>query len=111
MDGVDPYPVVAPAAHLVHRWTCSLEDIPVGADTYDLAYSYNVVEHVENVESFLAKVIEIIKPGAVYWSMSPERASSLHVGDADRTMAWPQESVREDCQSACERLSGLLSRI
>jgi SAM-dependent methyltransferase len=71
MDGVDPYPVVTPPAHLVHRWTCSLEDIPVGADTYDLAYSYNVVEHVENVESFLAKVIEIIKPGAVYWSMSP----------------------------------------
>ncbi len=48
-----------------------MEDIPVPADTYDMAYSYNVIEHVLNERSFLAKAVEILKPGAVYWSMSP----------------------------------------
>jgi hypothetical protein len=71
MDGVDPFPVVDPPRHLVNRWTCSLEEIPVGAETYDMAHSYNVVEHVENVDTFLAKLVEILKCGAVYWSMSP----------------------------------------
>ncbi|TQF33460.1 methyltransferase domain-containing protein [Bradyrhizobium sp. UNPA324] len=71
LDGVDPFPLIDPPLHLRNRWTCKLEDVPVERDTYDMAYSYNVVEHVENVESFLAKAIEILAPGAVYWSLSP----------------------------------------
>jgi SAM-dependent methyltransferase len=71
LDGVDPFPAIVPPLHLANRWTCRLEDIPVGPDTYDMAYSYNVVEHVEDRHSFLMKVIEILKPGGVYWSMSP----------------------------------------
>jgi len=71
LDGVDPFPMVEPPPHLVNRWSCSLEAIPVDHDSYDMAYSYNVVEHVEDIDSFLKKTTEIIKPGAVYWSMSP----------------------------------------
>jgi 2-polyprenyl-3-methyl-5-hydroxy-6-metoxy-1,4-benzoquinol methylase len=71
LDGCDPFPVITPPAHLENRWTCRLEDVPVAPSTYDMAYSYNVVEHVENVRSFLSKAVEILKPGAVYWSMSP----------------------------------------
>ena len=71
LDGVDPYPVLEPPSHLVERWTCPLEAIPVSDNTYDLAYSYNVVEHVENASSFLSKAIAIISPGGVYWSLSP----------------------------------------
>jgi 2-polyprenyl-3-methyl-5-hydroxy-6-metoxy-1,4-benzoquinol methylase len=74
LDGVDPFPVEEPPQHLVNRWTCPLEEIPVPADTYDMAYSYNVVEHVENVGSFLQKLSQIVKPGAVYWSISPNAA-------------------------------------
>jgi SAM-dependent methyltransferase len=48
-----------------------MEEIPVPSNTYDLAYSYNVVEHVVDETSFLAKTIEVLKPGGVYWSMSP----------------------------------------
>jgi SAM-dependent methyltransferase len=71
IDGVDPFPALEPPGHLANRWTCCLEDIPVAADTYDMAHSYNVAEHIERPDRFLSKIVEIIKPGASYWSMSP----------------------------------------
>lgn len=71
LDGVDPFPVVEPPQHLSQRWTCPLEQIPVEPGSYDMAYSYNVVEHVNNIEPFLAKATEILKGGGVYWSVSP----------------------------------------
>lgn len=71
IDGVDPFPAVEPHPLIGNRWTCCMEDIPVPENTYDMAYSYNVVEHVMDEGSFLAKTIEILKPGAIYWSMSP----------------------------------------
>jgi hypothetical protein len=71
LDGVDPFPAIAHPEHLASRWSCSLEDLPVSSCTYDMAYSYMVAEHIENIGPFLNKAIEIIKPGAAYWSMSP----------------------------------------
>ncbi|WP_420384261.1 class I SAM-dependent methyltransferase [Novosphingobium sp.] len=71
LDGVDPFPMIEPAPNLANRWTCGVEELPVGDNTYDMAYSYNVVEHVKEVDPFLRKVVAIIKPGACYWSMSP----------------------------------------
>jgi len=71
LDGVDPFPMVAPPPHLKNIWTMRLEDLAVSENTYDMAYSYNVVEHVENVDSFLKKTVELLKPGGFYWSMSP----------------------------------------
>lgn len=71
VDGVDPFPVQQPHPLIKSRWTCSLEDLPVPDASYDMAYSYNVVEHVENVDSFLGKVAKVVKPGGVYWSMAP----------------------------------------
>jgi 2-polyprenyl-3-methyl-5-hydroxy-6-metoxy-1,4-benzoquinol methylase len=71
LDGVDPFPVMTPPMHLVNRWECPLEDIPTPSSTYDMAYSYNVVEHVKDALPFLRKAIDLLKPGGVYWSMSP----------------------------------------
>ncbi len=71
LDGVDPFPVVEPPQHLANRWVCRAEDIPMPPKSYDLAYSYMVVEHVDRIEPFLSKVIELLKPGASYWSLSP----------------------------------------
>jgi SAM-dependent methyltransferase len=71
LDGVDPFPAIAHPEHLVNRWSCKLEDIPVSSCTYDMAYSYMVAEHIKDIRPFLKKAIEIIKPGAAYWSMSP----------------------------------------
>lgn len=71
LDGVDPFPMIEPASNLTKRWTCPVEEIPVPNETYDMAYSYNVVEHVADVDGYLRKVIAILKPGSCYWSMSP----------------------------------------
>ena len=71
LDGVDPFPVIEPSPFLVNRWICRLEDIPTESNTYDMAYSYFVAEHVENIDSFLKKTIEVLKPGAAYWSITP----------------------------------------
>jgi 2-polyprenyl-3-methyl-5-hydroxy-6-metoxy-1,4-benzoquinol methylase len=71
LDGVDPFPAIEPATNLTERWTCSLEELPVAHETYDMAYSYNVVEHIKDVDPFLSRVVEIIKPGSCYWSLSP----------------------------------------
>jgi ubiquinone/menaquinone biosynthesis C-methylase UbiE len=74
LDGVDPFPAIEHPEHLASRWNCSLEDIPVPDETYDLAYSYMVAEHIQDIEPFLKKAIAIIKPGAAYWSMCPNAA-------------------------------------
>lgn len=71
LDGVDPFPAIEHPQHLASRWSCALEDIPVADNTYDLAYSYMVAEHIKDIEPFLKKAIDIIKPGAAYWSMCP----------------------------------------
>lgn len=71
LDGVDPFPVVEPHPNIKNRWTCRMEDIPVKPNTYDMAYSYNVVEHISDENAFLSKIMEILKPGGIYWSMSP----------------------------------------
>ena len=71
LDGVDPFPAIEHPEHLANRWSCKLEDIPVSSCTYDLAYSYMVAEHIKEIEPFLAKAIDVIKPGAAYWSICP----------------------------------------
>jgi 2-polyprenyl-3-methyl-5-hydroxy-6-metoxy-1,4-benzoquinol methylase len=86
LDGVDPFPAITPPQHLANRWTCPLEDIPVPPNTYDMAYSYNVVEHVENISSFLKKAVEVIRPGGIYWSMSPNSHHPFTI--ATRVAQW-----------------------
>ena len=71
LDGVDPFPVIEAPQHLANRWVCRVEDIPMGEKTYDLAYSYMVVEHVKDIEPFLSTVIGLLKPGSSYWTLSP----------------------------------------
>lgn len=71
LDGVDPFPCITPPPYYTERWTCKLEEIPVSNNTYDLAYSCNVVEHVEDVDGFLQAIHKLLKPSGVYWTLSP----------------------------------------
>ena len=71
LDGVDPFPAIKPHPFIRHRWTCDLQDVPVEPGTFDMAYSFNVVEHVVDEVSFLKRTIELIRPGGIYWSLSP----------------------------------------
>lgn len=72
LDGVDPDEAVLSHPSLTLRWQGQLEevnDIPTGA--YDLAYAYNVVEHIAEPTRFLATVCRILKPGGVFWALTP----------------------------------------
>ena len=71
LDGVDPAPPVAPFPFLRQRWVGTLESAPLPHGAYDLAYSYNVVEHVPHARAFFQKLRQVLKPGGVYWSLTP----------------------------------------
>ena len=71
LDGVDPDAGVAAHPDLTRRWCGRLEDSDVPPAAYDLAYAYTVVEHVRRPRSFLRKVREILKPGGVFWALTP----------------------------------------
>ena len=74
LDGVDPDPVVLNHPHLTMRWHSRFEDAPIPVEAYDLAYAYNVVEHVADPIPFLTRVHMILKPGGVFWALTPSSA-------------------------------------
>src|SRR5262249_774007 len=39
--------------------------------TYDLAYAYNVLEHIAQPRPFFRKVHQVLKPGGVFWALTP----------------------------------------
>ena len=71
VDGVDPVEQAQPQPLLANRWRGTLEELPLGAGTYDLAFSYNVVEHVREARPFFEKVRRVLKPGGVFWALTP----------------------------------------
>ena len=71
MDGVDPFPAVKKHPMLNNYWCASLQDADIPNNTYDLAYSYNVIEHVSDPASFLTSVSKILKPGGIYFALGP----------------------------------------
>lgn len=71
LDGVDPDPAVATHPLLQRRWHGTLESSDVPAESYDLAYSYNVLEHLAEPAPFLDKVSRVLKPGGVFYALTP----------------------------------------
>jgi SAM-dependent methyltransferase len=70
LDGVDPDPGVLAHPLLTRRWHGTFEESRIPND-YDLAYAYNVVEHVAYSRPFFEKVREVLKPGGVFWALTP----------------------------------------
>jgi len=71
LDGVDPNPAIVEHPLLHQRWHSSLESSGVSDNAYDLAYSYNVLEHIADPQPFLAKVHRLLKPNGVFWGLTP----------------------------------------
>lgn len=74
LDGVDPDPAIMGHPSLAERWQASFEDAPIPAATYDLACAYNVVEHIDEPTRFLTRVHDVLKPGGVFWALTPSSA-------------------------------------
>jgi SAM-dependent methyltransferase len=71
LDGVDPNPAVARHPLLQRHWHGMFECADTPPDNYDLAYSYNVLEHIAEPRPFFEKVFSVLKPGGVFWGLTP----------------------------------------
>ena len=70
-DGVDPSSAVHRYPGLANRWQGTLESAPITPSAYDFAWAYNVVEHVERARPFFEKLRACLKPGGVFWALTP----------------------------------------
>jgi len=71
LDGVDPDPAVQAHPLLQQRWHARFEAAGIADDTYDLAYAYNVLEHLADPHPFFQQVHRVLKPGGVFWALTP----------------------------------------
>jgi SAM-dependent methyltransferase len=71
LDGLDPSPEVHEHPGLTLRWQGKFGEVDVPRHAYDLAYAYNVVEHVEAARPFFENVRLALKPGGVFWAITP----------------------------------------
>jgi SAM-dependent methyltransferase len=71
LDGVDPSPEVTDHPALTKRWHSRLEDADIPNASYDLAYAYNVLEHVARPQAFLKAVHRLLKPAGCFWALTP----------------------------------------
>lgn len=71
LDGVDLDPAVKERTDLQERWHARFEDANIPTGRYDVAYAYNVVEHIPAGQPFFDKVQRILKPGGVFWALTP----------------------------------------
>jgi len=71
LDGVDPSPTVLTHPNLSQRWQGEFEASDVPTAAYEAAYAYNVVEHVRDPAAFLATAARVLKPGGVFWAVTP----------------------------------------
>ena len=56
IDGIDPDPAIAMHPLLNRRWNSPFEASTLPEGNYDLAYAYNVLEHIADPVGFLRKV-------------------------------------------------------
>lgn len=70
-DGVDPSPAVMNHPLLHDRWQAEFETSGVPNGVYDMAYAYNVVEHIAVPLPFLQRVKQVLKPEGVFWALTP----------------------------------------
>jgi SAM-dependent methyltransferase len=71
IDGVDVSDAVMSHPGLCERWQSPLETAPIPSGSYDLAYAYNVLEHIPNPAPFLSALFRVLKPGGVFWALTP----------------------------------------
>ena len=68
--GIDPDEAVVANPHLDLALLGRVEDVDAGALKADIAYSFNVVEHIERPRPFLQRVNGFLKPGGSFWFFS-----------------------------------------
>lgn len=71
LDGVDPDPNILKHPLLNRKCNERFETARLSENFYDLAYAYNVLEHIAEPRPFFAKVAAVLKPNGVFWGLTP----------------------------------------
>lgn len=71
LHGVDPSPQVHSHAGLHKAWEGVFEQAPLPESHFDLAYAWNVVEHIEQARPFFTKLERVLRPGGTFWALTP----------------------------------------
>jgi SAM-dependent methyltransferase len=71
LDGVDPSSEIAGHPLLQRRWSACFETSEAPDQAYDLAFAYNVLEHIEIPRPFFEKLGKVLKPRGVFWGLTP----------------------------------------
>jgi 2-polyprenyl-3-methyl-5-hydroxy-6-metoxy-1,4-benzoquinol methylase len=74
VDGLDPCDDVDKHPHLRNRWKGTMEQLAdeiAATRKYDVAYTNYVVEHIADAKPFFEAIRKILKPGGVFWAMTP----------------------------------------
>lgn len=72
--GIEPDSQVRPdPAHFDRVLPTAMELADLPAESFDLAYSYMVMEHVERPAAFFGAVFECLKPGGEYLFVTPNK--------------------------------------
>lgn len=95
LDGVDPDPGIADHPLLGRRWNGRFEDSDIPENAYDLAYAYNVLEHIEDPSPFFGKLQRILKPGGVFWAVTPHSRHPFCILARSVELAGGKGRVRE----------------
>lgn len=79
LAGVDPSPTIADHADLDDHWINRLEEAALPSERFDVAFAYNVVEHIDVPEPFLRALGETLKPGGGFVLLTPNAAHPFAV--------------------------------
>jgi SAM-dependent methyltransferase len=73
LAGVDPDPAIARNPHLDERYQCDIETFASQQDrrTFDIVYSYMVIEHVADPQPFLSSICKVLRPGGAFFAATP----------------------------------------
>lgn len=71
--GVDPDPRVAENPYLDEGRVAMAESIPYRSSSFELVFSDNVLEHLENPEKVFSEIERVLKPGGILLVKTPNK--------------------------------------
>ena len=71
--GIEPDPNMEPNDHFTRVQKCTFEECDLESDSVDIAFCVMVLEHIRSPEKFWNKLVEILRPGGVFWGFTMDR--------------------------------------
>ncbi|GIG24823.1 class I SAM-dependent methyltransferase [Cellulomonas denverensis] len=56
------------------------DDLPFDEDAFDVVVSFQVIEHVDDVDRYLSEIRRVLRPGGVFLCVTPDRGLRLFPG-------------------------------